>query len=52
MNTAMMPTTIMFTDRHGGWLDVVLAHADTVPEPVPIASLAELRAKLPELERA
>lgn len=52
VNTAMMPTTIMFTDTHGGWLDVVLAHADTVPAPVPIGSLVELRAKLPELERA
>ena len=52
VNTAMMPTTIMFTDRHDGWLDVVLAYSDDVPDPVAIASLAELRARLPELERA
>ncbi|HEX3789151.1 MAG TPA: hypothetical protein VHW44_14910 [Pseudonocardiaceae bacterium] len=51
-NAAMTPTTIMFTDRHNGWLDVILAHADEMPEPVPIASLAELRVRLPELERA
>jgi hypothetical protein len=52
VNTAMVPTTIMFTDRHDGWLDVILAHAGEVPDPVPIASLNELRARLPELERA
>jgi hypothetical protein len=52
VDTAMMPTTIMFTDRHSGWLDVVLAHAGPTPQPLAIASLTELRARLPELERA
>jgi hypothetical protein len=49
----MVPTTIMLTDGHPGWLDVYLAHADNdVSAPVAITSLAELRARLPELERA
>lgn len=46
-----MPTTIMLTDRHAGWLDVVPAYESDMPEPVPIAGAADLRARLDEIER-
>ncbi|HEX7658901.1 MAG TPA: hypothetical protein VF444_05425 [Pseudonocardiaceae bacterium] len=46
-----MPTTLMFTDRHPGWVDVVPAYEDDMPEPVAIAGSADLRARLDEIER-
>jgi len=46
----LIPTTLVYTDRHGGWLDVVPAHADGQPAPIPVAGPASLRARLPELE--
>jgi hypothetical protein len=47
----LVPTTVMFTDRHQGWLDVVLAHAgNPTADPMPIAGPADLRSKLELLE--
>lgn len=46
----LIPTTLVYTERHGGWLDVVPAHADGQPPPIPVAGPADLRARLPELE--
>jgi hypothetical protein len=46
----LVPTTVLFTDRHQGWLDVVLAHASRLPEPMPLAGPADLRVKLEMLE--
>jgi hypothetical protein len=46
----LVPTTLLYTDRHNGWLDVIPAHADGVPAAVPVAGPAELRVRLPELE--
>jgi hypothetical protein len=46
----LIPTTLLFTDRHAGWLDVIPAHADGQPAPIPVAGPAELRTRLTELE--
>jgi hypothetical protein len=46
----LVPTTLMFTDRHNGWLDVVPAHADGPPEPIAVRGPADLRTRLDELE--
>jgi hypothetical protein len=47
----LVPTTVMFTDRHQGWLDVVLAHAGSpAADPMAIAGPAGLRGKLELLE--
>lgn len=48
----LVPTTVLFTDRHQGWLDVVLAHAGRLPEPMPIAGPVDLRTKLEILENS
>jgi hypothetical protein len=48
----LMPTTLMFTDRHTGWLDVFPAHADRSPDPIPVRGPADLRRRLPEIEAA
>jgi hypothetical protein len=46
-----VPTTLMFTDRHGGWIDVVRVHpGDASPEPVAVAGLPDLRANLARVE--
>lgn len=45
------PTMIVFTDRHSGWLDVIPAYSERVPEPIAIAGFADLRTRLPEIER-
>jgi hypothetical protein len=48
----LVPTTVMFTDRHQGWLDVVLAHpGHPSVDPQPIAGPADLRGKLELLEK-
>lgn len=46
----LVPTTLVFTDRHTGWLDVVPAHADGTVEPIPVRGPSDLRARLPEIE--
>lgn len=48
----LIPTTLMFTDRHGGWLDVFPAHADRSPEPIAVRGPADLRVRLPRIEAA
>ena len=45
-----VPTTLMLTDRHGGWIDVVRVHAGDSPAPVAVAGLADLRANLARVE--
>lgn len=47
-----IPTTLMFTDRHTGWLDVLPAHLDGMPDPIPVQGPADLRRRLPEIEAA
>jgi len=46
----MTPTTLTFTDRHPGWLDVIPAHTGAPPTSLPIAGIGELRDRLEELE--
>ncbi len=46
----VMPTAIVLTDRHPGWLDVVPAHTNRPPEPLAIAAMAELRERLDDIE--
>ncbi|MDR7302117.1 hypothetical protein [Haloactinomyces albus] len=46
-----MPTTVVLTDRHPGWMNVVPAHTDTTPaQPFPIRTVAELERLLPRVE--
>jgi hypothetical protein len=46
----LLPTTLVFTDRHPGWLDVVPAHAEGSVEPIAVHGPADLRVRLPEIE--
>lgn len=46
----LVPTTLVFTDRHSGWLDVLPAHAERAPAPIAVRGPAELRVRLDELE--
>jgi hypothetical protein len=45
-----IPTTVLNTDRHSGWIDVLPAHSGTTPEPIAVAGLAGLRSRLGEFE--
>jgi hypothetical protein len=45
-----VPTTLMLTDRHRGWIDVIRVHAGDTPPPVEVAGLADLRANLARVE--
>jgi hypothetical protein len=45
-----IPTTLLNTDRHPGWIDVLPAHSGPTPEPIPVAGLAGLRSRLGEFE--
>ena len=45
-----IPTTILTTSRHTGWIDVLPAHSGNTPEPLPVAGLAGLRSRLGEFE--
>lgn len=47
---ARIPTTLLNTSRHPGWIDVLPAHSGTTPEPVAVAGLAGLRSRLGEFE--
>jgi hypothetical protein len=47
-----IPTTVMNTDRHPGWIDVLPAHTGRTPDPIPVAGLAGLRSRLGEFEAA
>lgn len=45
-----MPTTIVNTSRHTGWIDMVAAHETVPPQPTPVEGPAGLRAHLGEIE--
>lgn len=45
-----IPTTVLNTDRHPGWIDVLPAHSGRTPAPIAVAGLAGLRARLGEFE--
>jgi len=45
-----VPTTLMLTDRHVGWIDVIRVHTGDAPAPVAVAGLADLRANLARVE--
>jgi hypothetical protein len=45
-----IPTTVLNTSRHPGWIDVLPAHSATTPEPIAVAGLAGLRSRLGEFE--
>jgi hypothetical protein len=45
-----MPTTMVLTDEHRGWLNVVPAHCDTEPVPVPVKQATGLVSLLPQIE--
>lgn len=45
-----IPTTVLNTSRHEGWIDVLPAHSGTTPEPIAVAGLAGLRSRLGEFE--
>jgi hypothetical protein len=48
----LVPTTLVYTDRHNGWLDVFPAHEGRQPEPITVQGPADLRIRLAELEAA
>jgi hypothetical protein len=48
----LVPTTLVFTDRHTGWLDVFPAHAEGMPEPIELKGPADLRNRLDDIEAA
>jgi hypothetical protein len=45
-----MPTTLVLTDRHPGWLDVYVVHSGDAPDPVEVRGQADLRANLARFE--
>lgn len=46
-----VPTTLMLTDRHEGWIDVFRVHpSEANPPPIAVAGLADLRANLARVE--
>ena len=45
-----VPTTLVLTHRHPGWLDVFPVHAGPTPSPIAVQGLADLRANLARLE--
>ncbi|HEX2132032.1 MAG TPA: hypothetical protein VHH15_10750 [Actinophytocola sp.] len=45
-----MPTTLILTARHPGWIDVLRVHTGETPDPVAVAGLADLRANLALIE--
>jgi hypothetical protein len=45
-----IPTTVLYTSRHEGWIDVLPAHSGSTPRPIPVAGLAGLRCRLGEFE--
>jgi hypothetical protein len=48
----LQPTMVVFTDRHQGWLDVVLAHAGHPTDaPLPLTGPGDLRGKLGLVEK-
>lgn len=45
-----IPTTIVNTSRHDGWIDVLPAHSGSNPAPIAVSGLAGLRCRLGEFE--
>lgn len=45
-----IPTTVINTSRHDGWIDVLPANSGDNPVPIPVAGLAGLRSRLGEFE--
>lgn len=45
-----VPTTLLNTDRHAGWIDVLPAHSGATPAPIAVHGLAGLRSRLGEFE--
>ena len=45
-----VPTTLVLTDRHDGFLDVIGVHAGIAPPPIAVQGTADLRANLARLE--
>jgi hypothetical protein len=45
-----MPTTLILTARHPGWIDVLRVHIGQTPDPVAVAGLPDLRANLARIE--
>lgn len=44
------PTTVLHTDRHAGWIDVLPAYGDTPPEPIAVSGPTDLRGRIEEFE--
>jgi hypothetical protein len=44
------PTTVLNTDRHPGWIDVLPAHTGRTPEPIAVTGPGDLRARMGEFE--
>lgn len=45
-----VPTTLLMTDRHAGWIDVLPAHWRATPEPLAVDGVGALRSRLGEIE--
>lgn len=46
----MMPTTVVLSDQHPGWIEVCPVHAETAPPALPISDVAGLAIALPRIE--
>ena len=45
-----VPTTVLFTARHRGWLDVLPAHRGTAPKRLAVRGPEDLRTRLDDIE--
>lgn len=45
-----IPTTLLNTDRHSGWIDVLPAHSGATPAPIAVDGPPGLRSRLGEFE--
>ncbi|WP_370945752.1 hypothetical protein AB5J62_42715 [Amycolatopsis sp. cg5] len=45
-----VPTTVLNTDRHDGWIDVLPAHSGSTPQPIAVRGPGGLRSRLGEFE--
>lgn len=45
-----MPTTVVLTDQHPGWINVVPAHSDSTTLPLPINGVTGLASALAQIE--
>jgi hypothetical protein len=51
VDATVVPATLVFTDRHPGWLDLIPAHVDGPGVRLPVHGPADLRDRIAELER-